>query len=230
MQLLTKGNPKLNKSVAFGYLTTGLSLAPHKLAGGRNLCPGSSAGCRAGCLNTAGMGGAYPSIQRARIAKTRFFFEQREQFMVQLVKELAAFERKAAKHKLKPVVRLNILSDVLWENERYQGKTIFEHFPAIQFMDYTKIPKRMLAGYSLPPNYHLTFSRSEENEHYAQLIANTGGNVAVVFAGQLPKKYYGRPVINGDKHDLRFLDRKGSVIGLIAKGRARRDESGFVVK
>ena len=38
----------------------------------------------------------------------------------------------------------------------------------------------------------------------------------------------GRKVIDGDKHDLRFLDEKNVIVGLIAKGEAKKDISGFV--
>jgi hypothetical protein len=38
----------------------------------------------------------------------------------------------------------------------------------------------------------------------------------------------GREVINGDKHDLRHLDPKKVIVGLIAKGKAKKDFNGFV--
>ena len=38
----------------------------------------------------------------------------------------------------------------------------------------------------------------------------------------------GFEVVNGDETDLRFLDKKGVVVGLIEKGRAKKDETGFV--
>jgi hypothetical protein len=53
-------------------------------------------------------------------------------------------------------------------------------------------------------------------------------NVAVVF-DTLPTTYLGRPVVNGDDTDLRFLDPQGVVVGLKAKGRAKKDTSGFTV-
>ena len=58
-----------------------------------------------------------------------------------------------------------------------------------------------------------------------------GVNVAVVFIGEsLPTEWLGRPVIDGTTHDMRFLDPQGVIIGLLAKGRARRDGSGFTIK
>jgi hypothetical protein len=82
----------------------------------------------------------------------------------------------------------------------------------------------------MPANYHLTFSRKENNQAMVELIAKMGGNVAVVFADKLPATYLGKPVIDGDETDLRFLDGKGVIVGLKAKGKAKKDESGFVVK
>ena len=57
-----------------------------------------------------------------------------------------------------------------------------------------------------------------------------GGNVAVVFRNQLPKTWKGFEVVNGDDTDLRFLDKRGVVVGLIEKGKAKKDESGFVLE
>ena len=64
----------------------------------------------------------------------------------------------------------------------------------------------------------------------------SGVNVAVVFNTRkgkaLPTTWNSLPVIDGDAHDLRFLDPRtphGIIIGLRAKGRARKDTSGFVV-
>jgi hypothetical protein len=111
-------------------------------------------------------------------------------------------------------------------------------YPHIQFYDYTKLPK---AHRRTTDNYHLTFSRSEENdEHVKEALAN-GINVAVVFnvkpSEDLPTEYMGHKVINGDEHDLRFLDEqdggKPVIVGLRAKGPAKKLENGannFVVR
>jgi hypothetical protein len=75
----------------------------------------------------------------------------------------------------------------------------------------------------------LTFSRSETNEALAVDVLRNGGNVAVVFAGVLPSAWQGYNVVNGDESDLRFLDKKNVVVGLRAKGDAKKDTTGFVV-
>ena len=36
-------------------------------------------------------------------------------------------------------------------------------------------------------------------------------------------------VVNGDESDLRFLDPRNSIVGLKAKGKAKKDTTGFVV-
>ena len=105
-----------------------------------------------------------------------------------------------------------------------------QKFPDTQFYDYTKGFGRMakfLNGH-YPSNYHLTFSRSEHNQKWCEMVLEMGGNVAVVFRDQLPKTWKGFEVVNGDENDLRFRDKKGVVVGLIEKGLAKQDETGFV--
>lgn len=231
MALLTVGNPKLLKGQKKGYLSSVLHLAPADLSG-KNTCPKATAGCKAACLNTAGRGGIFKKgettnvIQQARIRKTKMFFENRNQFMIELVKEIEVTIKKAEKQGLIPVFRLNGTSDIAWEKYSLpNGKNIFQNFPEVQFYDYTKILGRKVSHI---PNYHLTFSKADGNDMDARLAASNGMNVAVVFHN-VPETYIGRTVINGDETDLRFLDPKGVVVGLKAKGKAKKDTSGFVV-
>ena len=172
------------------------------------------------------------SVQRARIEKTRRFFLHKQAFMAELFEEFRKAIRKAEKEKLNPCFRLNLTSDIPWENVRHDGVTVFEAFPNVRFYDYTKHADRMarfLAG-ELPANYHLTFSRSESNEPLVQAVMASGGNVAVVFRKNLPKSWRGVPVVDGDETDLRFLDKQGVIVGLVEKGKAKKDNSGFVVE
>lgn len=229
-KILTTKNTKLLKGGALGYITAGIHFAPASLSG-HNVCAGSSAGCRMACLATSGHG-RYKRVQEARVIKTQRFYNERETFMAQLIKELGAIVRKAERENLIPAARLNLTSDIAWENITYQGKTIFEHFPGVQFYDYSKIIKRVLPNSKARqiPNYHLTFSRSESNQPFVELAVKAGVNVAVVFAGaKLPETYLGRPVFSGDESDVRFLDPKGCIVGLTTKGRAKHDKSGFVI-
>lgn len=239
MKLLTEGNPKTMKGQAAGFLSFILHLAPHKLSG-YNTCPMASKGCSAACLNTAGRGGIFPSIQEARVRKTRWFFEDRDTFMLQLVKDIQAGIRKAKRMGLVPVFRLNGTSDIRWESIRVpimENGVVVGHwanvmtmFPNVRFYDYTKLNNRT----NLPKNYHLTFSRSESNDDNVMEWLDNGGNVAVVFNVSknkpLPAKWNGYKVIDGDITDLRFLDGKNVVVGLRGKGKARKGEfDGFVV-
>jgi hypothetical protein len=238
--LTIDGNPKVMKGNKLGYMTAILHLAPADVAGtGVNLCPMSTAGCRAGCLNLSGRGGMLSkvtgtnTIQEARKRKSREYVADPVAFVRRLIGEVGKFVKRAERKGAIPCVRLNGTSDVLWERVKVDGKNIMQHFPNVVFYDYTKFPSRK----GLPPNYSLTFSLAEDNDAKACVALANKVNVAVVFAVRrskpLPKSYVlgGKrfKVINGDETDLRFLDRKGVIVGLRAKGKARKDTvSGFV--
>jgi hypothetical protein len=237
-------NAKTVKGDKLGdYMTAILYLAPFKASLVGNVCAMAEvAGCVAGCLNTAGRG-EMSSVQAARVAKTRRYFADRAVFMADLVADITRFVRHCAKQGIKPAVRLNGTSDIAWETAHPCHRdgayfaSIFEAFPEVQFYDYTKIAKR--ARKSLPANYTLVLSFSESNREYADSIrmtaAETGANVAVVFRSKAVRDAYmltgfeGVEVIDGDETDLRFTDPKGVVVGLYAKGRAKGDQSGFVI-
>lgn len=229
MSLLTRGNAKTVKGEDNGYLTYILHLAPSILSG-YNVCPMATVGCSTACLNTAGRGRPETplgvKIQNARVRKTKLFFEDRKTFFEALVKDIRAAQRKAVKEGMNLAIRLNGTSDIRWEMYKIGNtdKNIFEMFPDIIYYDYTKIFNRK----NIPKNYHLTFSRAENNDKNVKIAIANGMNVAVVFK-HLPTQYMGLSVIPGDANDLRFLDPKRVIIGLKAKGRAKKDTSGFVV-
>ena len=226
MKLLNSGNHKTIKGEKIGWRTYGLHLAPHTLAG-RNVCAHASAGCAAACLNTAGRGIMH-SVQEARIKKTKWFFEDRLAFTLQLIKEIKSRKKSAIKNNLTPCFRLNLTSDLPWEN-----LSVMLPFPFLQFYDYTKDKKRMLRHLNgeLPPNYYLTYSRSEETrDEEIHDLCDKGGNVAIVFRDHLPSEWQGIKVVDGDINDLRFLDGYSKIVGLRAKGLAKKDETGFVLE
>lgn len=230
MAILNQGNSKTRKGEKFGYKTFGIHFAPASLSG-YNVCQWASDGCTDACLNTAGRG-AMSTVQVARIKKTLRFFKDKQGFMSDLFKEVRKAIRKAEKANQIPVFRLNLTSDIPWEKVKFNGQTVFEAFPTVQWYDYTKSIQRMekfLAG-EFPSNYHLTFSRSESNDALVQSVMKSGGNVAVVFRKTLPATWNGAPVVDGDQTDLRFLDGAGVVVGLVAKGKAKGETSGFVVE
>ena len=224
-KLLNAGNYKTRKGEKYGWKTYGLHLAPFNLSG-KNVCSSATVGCSTACLNTAGRGIMH-SVQDARVKKTRRFFEDRNGFLQQLYKEIKSSIKSATRKQINSCFRLNLTSDLPWEN------MVVKHFPESQFYDYTKHLKRFvrfLEG-KLPSNYHLTYSRSEETTD-AMVIAlcKSGGNVAVVFRDHLPETWLGIEVIDGDDSDLRFQDGKGKIVGLLEKGLAKKDETGFVVE
>jgi hypothetical protein len=224
-KLLNSGNYKTRKGEKYGWKTYGLHLAPFNLSG-KNVCSSATVGCSTACINTAGRGIMH-TVQDARIKKTRRFFEDRDGFLSQLFKEIKSAVKSSARKELKSCFRLNLTSDLPWEN------MVVKHFPDLQFYDYTKHLKRF-AGYlegKLPENYHLTYSRSELTpDGLVKGLCSSGGNVAVVFRNHLPDKYLGIEVIDGDDSDLRFEDGNGKIVGLIEKGLAKKDKTGFVVE
>jgi len=228
MKLLTLAhqNAKTAKNSQFlQFHTAILHLAPFNLSGFQ-VCPSASNGCAMACLNTAGRG-RFTNVQSARIRKTKLFFQDRKEFNRLLVKDIDKLVRKATKENKTPVVRLNGTSDIAWENfEVSNGLNIFDMYPNVQFYDYSKRPDRVINNDY--PNYHLTFSVSEVNEVISKRIAKKGFNIAVVF-NSIPTIWNSLQVVNGDNHDLRFLEgNNGLVIGLKAKGKAKKDTSGFV--
>jgi hypothetical protein len=220
-KLLSTANPKIQKGTAKGYLSFILHLAPSDLSG-KNVCPKATAGCIAACLNTAGRGGMFKrgentnTIQKARIRKTKMYFEQRDEFMLALEADIRKGIKLAAKLGLKPAFRLNGTSDLSVEKWG-----IIDKFPTVQFYDYTKVLGRKIAHL---PNYHLTFSRAESNLADCAKAISEGMNVATVYDA-IPADMY-----SADEDDLRFLDPKVGTIGLKAKGRAKKDYSGFVIR
>lgn len=232
--LSVSADAKTSKGNKKGVLTGILYLAPHTISG-HQVCPKASPECRAACLYTAGRG-VYNSVQTARINKTKWFFGERDSFMEKLVADIAALVKKAKKLNMEPAVRLNGTSDIAWEKIacRRDGKVyrnVMEAFPDVQFYDYSKINGRKSA--LALPNYHLTFSLSEENDADAIKALSEGYNVAVVLnIGKnepKPATWGGYPVIDGDETDIRFRDPKGGhIVALSAKGAARKMGLGFV--
>jgi hypothetical protein len=158
--------------------------------------------------------------------------------MSNIVKDIELLIKRAAAKGFTPLVRLNGTSDIKWENVTFDhefahGKirtvTIFEVFPEIQFYDYTKIPNRD----SLPTNYDLTYSYSGvlSYQKYLDIAIAKGMRIAAVFRTekQIPKRFRGMDCIPGDNTDIRHIEPKGVIVALYAKGKAKKDTSGFVI-
>jgi hypothetical protein len=220
-KLLSTANPKIQKGTKLGYLSYILHLAPSTLSG-KNTCPKATPGCIAACLNTAGRGGMFKKgentnmIQKARIRKTKMYFEQRDLFLTALEADIRKAIRFAERKGLIPVFRLNGTSDLSVEKWG-----IIEKFPTVQFYDYTKVLGRKVSHL---PNYHLTFSKADGNDSDVAEALLQGMSVVAVY-DKIPEG-----VPSADETDLRFLDAKGIMLGLKAKGRAKKDYSGFVIR
>ena len=245
-------NAKTIKGDGSEYLTAILYMTPYKVMVDGNLFNSCAmaeiAGCIDPCLNTAGRG-AFNNVQTARERKAQWFYKDKQGFLDQLIEDVSKFEKYCNKRGIQPCVRLNGTTDIRWELQRYLGcykkddkklvpaklfnKNIFEIFPNVQFYDYTKHPNRKVKDI---PNYHLTWSYSNADPKYAsylnKVMLDNIMNVAVVYREPLPigmTRWKGYPVIDGDSDDLRFLDPKGGhIVALYAKGKAKKDTSGFV--
>jgi len=225
--ILSKGttNAKTSKNTLESYI---LYLAPFTLnSKGVNLCPKASQGCISVCLNTSGRG-AFNSVQRARISKSDYYLLKREEFLNQLVAELRKINSKG-----KPVeVRLNGTSDLDWFGivKQRLNVDLLQEMTNIQFYDYTKQIGKVEKYQGT--RYVQTFSRSENNWSDCKKALAMGVNVAVVFdhTKPLPSEYQGYKVIDGDIADDVMMHNNGVIIGLKAKGKAKADKSGFVVR
>ena len=241
MLLLSKPetNFKISKNLKLNYNTYSLNHA-HSNLSGFNVCPmankitenennSKKSNCSSVCVGYNGFASIHNSVMESRIKKTLSYFLDKKSFLDSLVHEIDLAIKQSEKKNLKPSFRLNAYSDIKLENDMIKdGKNIFQLFPDVDFYDYTKFPSKYRRN--LPANYHLTFSRSElttDDDIQAQLTA--GRNVAVVF-DQVPTTWQGWRVVDGDKDDLIFLHPQGVIIGLIAKGAAKKDNTGFVVR
>jgi len=227
--LLTTNNTKTVKGEKYGWKTFILYMSPfNQNAKGVNICPQATAGCAEACLFGSGFGGMFNSVELARMNKTNYFLSNRKAFLMQLYTEISAIVKLYENKKEKVCIRLNGTSDLSWEKFKVMdGKSLMELFPDVIFYDYTKNYLRF--NKTLPSNYFLTFSRSENNEDKVSELLARGFNAAVVF-DELPETYNGYKVINGDESDLRFEDPKNVVVGLKYKkltGRGANNQKVF---
>ena len=231
-------NAKTSKNTKYGYLTGIQYLSPYNTSG-VNLCPmAEKAGCIKSCLYYSGRG-KFKNVQQARLNRTKLYLTNQPEYFNQLITEIQALIKKAAKRELSPLIRLNGTSDIRWENigftfEDTYYRNIFEFFPNVQFMDYTKIPNRVDSKNGLnncPTNYDLTFSYSGAPafKKYNQRAIDKGVRIAVVFdkVETIPLQFHGRKVLGGDDNDLTFTKPKGSILALYAKGAKAEIQAGI---
>lgn len=226
---------KISHSREFSHQHTyAVYLAPANVSG-YNVCSHSTPECRLGCLNTSGRAGieifsGLDKIKKARIAKTKLFFENQTFYMDWLIAEIRAKQAKAKREGFYFSVRLNATSDIDWQNVKHYGMTIFEIFPEISFYDYTKNASKFD---NIAPNYHLTLSYTGRNWDKCLDVLSKGHNVAMVFnvkkETEIPAMYKGYEVVNGDLSDYRVADAKGIIVGLKWKRIANKENEAKVL-
>ena len=241
-----ESNPKVAKNgKVVDVMTAPMHLAPFNLSGFQ-VCPKASDGCAAACLHTAGNPAYMDSKEKSRVVKTRAYFKERAAFMAVLTFEMLAHRRKWSARGYDVAYRLNATSDLPWENRKVDINgvtvTLMEFFTDCQFYDYTAVTKRAIAWArgDMPINYHLTFSRKEDNDADCMDVLAAGGNVAVcvelnlykssLVTGKVAAMGGQWAVTDGDAHDFRPADPKGVAVILKAKGDAKHDTSGFTLR
>ena len=229
--LLSKGstNSKTAKNSIETYI---LYLAPHTQNSKKiNICPKASKGCAAACLFSAGRG-KFSNVIASRTNKTEYYLTDKKVFINQLSKELIKIAAKAIKQDKKIAIRLNGTSDQDFISiiKKYKNLDLLndKQFKNLVFYDYTAILGKIKKY--INTSYSLTLSRKEDNENEIIEALKLGGNVAAVFRDDLPTKYKGFDVVNGDSSDLEMIYNKNVILGLKAKGEAKKDTTGFVIQ
>jgi hypothetical protein len=224
------GDAKTSKGEKLGFKTAILYMAP-AMQSGEQLCPMAAiAQCDLACLFTAGRGAMAP-VFFSRLRKALFWQQYREEFIAMLKKEIANLYARSQKDgDWELLVRLNGTTDIRWENYG-----IIEALPMVKFYDYTKIANRK----NLPVNYDLTFSYSGVAAFlpFVKKAIAIGMRIAVVFRTRklvedmlfFKQTFLGLDIVDGDDTDVRVLDPLGVVVALYAKGKAKKDTTGFVV-
>ena len=222
---------KAEKAIPLGYANFIMYMKPYKteIDGKiRNVCSMAKT-CIKPCLATAGRG-AFGAVKQARRKRTRFYWQDRTGFLECLEQSVDRAVGWAERRSLTPVFRLNGTSDL-----PFHRMNVMQNFSDAQFYDYTKVSRRLTQ--KLPDNYHLTFSYDGTNMESCMVALLNGINVAAVFKNEFPAHHtIGTEtevgifkVIDGDKHDLRFLDESPAIVGLSPKGKARKDDSVFII-
>ena len=228
-KLLSNGftNAKTKKNDLKTFI---LYLSPYNQnSKGINICPKASKGCAASCLFSAGRG-SMNSVILSRTNKTEYLLNDKKTFIEQLAKEILTKVKTAKKKGEKVAFRLNGTSDLdfVYMLKKYAFLDIETIKENAVFYDYTKILGKV-KKYIDHPNYKLTFSRAEDNEKETIEALKLGANVSAVFANYLPETYKGFKVVDGDKSDDIMINAKNVILGLKAKGEAKKDKSGFVI-
>ncbi len=231
---LTSDNYKLAKEVAGEAIEiTGIALLPHSMSGvGKTLCAFSVPSCRATCLAIgAGWNAARPdATTKPRLARSIALGREPVAFLAALLAEVRPWTERCRERGITPALRLNVYSDIPWEV--VAPEVVAELAGMVRLYDYTKIPGRRVDAARHGYDLTLSYAGPQGADHARRELA-AGGRVAVVFAtpgrpdsgwhAPLPSSLDGYPVIDGDRHDARFLEPGGAIVGLRFKQMADRD-------
>lgn len=237
---------KLAKGDKIGVKTYGIYLAAADLSG-YNTCPNATKGCKAACLMQSGRSKMSNKITESRIKKTKMYFENTDEFVNIVRKEINRYKLAAKKKNYEFTVRFNATSDINPTNlngiERHKpnynsvvGANLIAEYPDVTFYDYTKSKEHLQLAKKYK-NYHLTYSHNgmKGDWQICEEFLKADQNVSVVFYPSIPKEYKGFKVIDADVNDLRYLDEKGVICGLKykhVKGETKEDilNNPFIIK
>jgi hypothetical protein len=175
------------------------------------------------------------NVKEARVNRTHYYLQDKFTFLLQVTTEITKSAKNLAKKNQDLAVRLNGTSDIKLVEQivTNYGKDIPSN---VVFYDYTKFPNK--AGERILKSghrYQVAFSLSEDNwDDFHTLVKSKKAIGAAVFSvkadAPLPVAYMGMPVVDGDSRDDLMLDVPlGTILGLRAKGQAKKDTTGFVI-
>lgn len=236
-KLLGRSNAKTEKNDRETHI---LYLIPtDKNSKQKNLCPFASPGCAAACLVEAGRG-KFQNVRNARSNKTEYFVQDPKTFCAQLILEIEFLMIRAKRDKKQIAVRLNGTADIdflylfkKYHNWNYETKAVQPGTDesGVIFYDYTPNPHKYKRYKGT--KYALIFSKKEDNPEEVEKVLSEGGKVSAVFKNGLPETYQGIKVVNGDLRDDLIIDIVTDpapvIIGLSAKGDAKKDKTGFTI-
>ena len=194
--MFTNGNPKLDKNLKDEdlkkYWIKRLNLAPSTISG-FNTCGSASEGCIDACLHEAGNPVFMPQKTLGRVNRTQLYFKDRAKFLSMITREIRNHEILCKKYDLKPVIRLNTTSDIMWENHK-----IFEHHYKWVNRPYNQHHFKRRRRYTLKSNPERSFQPLEKNNKLIEFypILNKIGLCKESIINKMFKTKNGKNAIN----------------------------------
>ena len=222
MKLLSNGstNAKLAKNERESFI---MYLSPHtNNSKGINLCTNATKECVLACLYDSGFASVFASVNEARQRRTEFYVTDKENFIIQLAKEINEFILNADGKEV--LFRLNGTSDLdfLYLLKKYADFDFMKTPDNVFFYDYTKIFGKIVKYGHCSDKYKQTFSFSGENKEQCIEALKLGNNVAMVYKGTMPTIWNGYEVVDGDVSDEEMFKYAGKVLALKLKGNKQK--------